>query len=111
MTGTESVSCTCETLLAKHWSLPPRSRADLDADEMLVLALTRPLEIIGEAARHVSEPTRALAPDTAWRQITATRNRIIHGYFDVDLDTVWDILTLDLPELEAELERLLARLD
>jgi uncharacterized protein with HEPN domain len=48
-----------------------RSRADLDTDAMLMLALTRLLEIIGEAAKNVSEPTRALAPGIPWRQISA----------------------------------------
>lgn len=67
-----------------------RRRADLDSDAMLMLALTRLLEIIGEAAKNVSEPTRALAPGIPWQQVAATRNRIIHGYFDINLDTVWD---------------------
>mgnify|MGYP000854734871 CR=1 FL=1 len=88
-----------------------RTRADLDRDEMLMLALTRLLEIIGEAARHVTGPTRELAPGIAWQQIAGARDRIIHGYFDVDLDIVWDIVTGDLPPLIAELERLLTRLD
>lgn len=83
-----------------------RSRADLDTDAMLMLALTRLLEIIGEAAKNVSEPTRALAPGIPWRAIAGTRDRIAHGYFDINLDTVWDILTLDLPRLAGELEHL-----
>jgi uncharacterized protein with HEPN domain len=87
-----------------------RSRADLDADAMLMLAVTRLLEIIGEAAKHVSASTRALAPAVPWRQIAGTRDRIAHGYFDVNLDTVWEILTADLPALHTELEQLLTRL-
>jgi uncharacterized protein with HEPN domain len=87
-----------------------RSRADLDVDAMLMLALTRLVEIIGEAAKSVSEPTRALAPAIPWREITGTRDRIAHGYFDINLDTVWEILTLDLPKLARELEYLIPRL-
>lgn len=87
-----------------------RSRADLDSNAMLMLAVTRLLEIIGEAAKYVSEPTRALAPGVPWRQIAGTRDRIAHGYFDINLDIVWDILSLDLPKLERELEYLITRL-
>jgi uncharacterized protein with HEPN domain len=89
----------------------PLGRSDLDTDEVIVLALTRLLEIVGEAGRHVSEPTRALAPAVPWREIAAARNRIIHGYFDVNLDTIWAILIDDLPVLAPELERLLHALD
>ena len=87
-----------------------RNRADLDADAMLMLAVTRLLEIIGEAAKYVSEPARALAPGVPWREIAGTRDRIAHGYFDINLDIVWDILSLDLPKLERELESLVPRL-
>lgn len=87
-----------------------RSRADLDTDAMLMLALTRLLEIIGEAAKNVSAPTRALAPGIPWRAISGTRDRIAHGYFDINLDTVWDILTLDLPNLARELDDLIPHL-
>ncbi|HEX6370945.1 MAG TPA: HepT-like ribonuclease domain-containing protein [Longimicrobium sp.] len=87
-----------------------RSRADLDTDAMLMLALTRLLEIIGEAAKNVSAPTRALAPGIPWREIAGTRDRIAHGYFDINLDTVWHILTLDLPKLERELDHLIPHL-
>jgi uncharacterized protein with HEPN domain len=87
-----------------------RNRADLDTDAMLMLALTRLVEIIGEAAKNVSGPTRALAPGIPWREIAGTRDRIAHGYFDINLDTVWDILTLDLPKLARELEYLIPRI-
>lgn len=87
-----------------------RSRSDLDTDETLTLALTRLLEILGEAAKNVSETTRMLAPGIPWRQIGSTRNRLIHGYFEVDLDIMWDILTRDLPSLQDKLEQLLSRL-
>lgn len=65
-----------------------RTRADLNTDAMLMLALTRLLKIIGEAAKNVSGPVRALAPGIPWRDIAGTRDRIAHGYFDINLDTV-----------------------
>jgi uncharacterized protein with HEPN domain len=61
-----------------------RSRADLDADEMLTQALVRLLEILGEAAKQIPEAIREAQPQIPWRQMAGTRDRLIHGYFDVD---------------------------
>jgi uncharacterized protein with HEPN domain len=68
----------------------------------------RLLEILGEAARAVSDRTRDRYPTIAWRQITGTRDRLIHGYQAVDLDIVWAIVKTDLPALIAEVEKVLA---
>ena len=76
-----------------------RPRQDLESDEMLSLALVRLLEIIGEAAKAVPQDIKNIYPDIAWRDIGRTRDRLIHGYYDVDLDIVWDIVTNDLPPL------------
>jgi uncharacterized protein with HEPN domain len=84
-----------------------RTRDDLDADEMLSLALTRAVEVIGEAARRVSPDDRARYPAIPWPQITGTRDRLIHAYDQVDLDLLWDIITINLPPLIAELQRIL----
>ena len=83
-------------------------RADLDRDEKLALSVVRLLEILGEAAKTVSEQCRERHPEIPWRQIGAARNRLIHGYFDVDLDVVWNIVSTDLPVLLARLERILS---
>lgn len=82
-----------------------RSRADLDGDRKLVLALIKLVEIIGEAAAKVSPETRLRHAALPWEAIVATRNRLIHGYFDINLDIVWDTVTVDLPPLLAELRR------
>jgi uncharacterized protein with HEPN domain len=66
---------------------------------MFALALVRLLEIIGEAARRVSVGLRESHPEIPWAEIAGTRDRLIHGYFDVDLDIVWGIVTQDLPAL------------
>ena len=84
-----------------------RSRADLDTDEMLNLALIRLLEVIGEAAKRVSSDCRKSYPEIPWKQIAGTRDRLIHGYFDVDMDIVWEIVTVDLPSLVVELEQII----
>jgi uncharacterized protein with HEPN domain len=84
-----------------------RTRHDLDTDDQLTLALQRLIEILGEAAKNVSEGTRAQAGDIPWRQIAGMRDRVIHAYHDVNLDIVWVTVTDDLPVLEASLESLL----
>ncbi|NJL31392.1 MAG: DUF86 domain-containing protein [Phycisphaerales bacterium] len=76
-----------------------RKRDDLDDDIMLALALTKAAEVIGEAANRVSETTRCKYPQIHWHEMIGTRNRLVHGYDQIDLDVLWDIATLDLPEL------------
>ena len=88
-----------------------RARADLDSNRMLSLALVRLIEIIGEAATHVSDETRMQVPDIPWPLVVGMRNRLIHGYFDVDLDRLWDTVVADLPPLIIALEAALASSD
>jgi uncharacterized protein with HEPN domain len=66
----------------------------------------RLLEVIGEAANNVSGDFQKKFPEIPWRQIGATRNRLIHGYFDVDLDVVWEIVSEDLPNLVPQLRKI-----
>jgi uncharacterized protein with HEPN domain len=80
-----------------------RSNADLYRDAQLALALTRLVEIIGEAAKNVSAETRATVPQIPWRSIAGTRDRLVHAYFDVDLERLWQIVAVDLPPLVAAL--------
>jgi uncharacterized protein with HEPN domain len=85
-----------------------RKRPDLDTDTKLALALVRLLEVLGEAARHVSDETQRRSPHIPWKEIAGTRDRLVHGYFDVDLDIVWRIVTADLPPLIAELKKIVS---
>jgi uncharacterized protein with HEPN domain len=80
-----------------------RERRDLDTDRMLVLALVKSIEIIGEAGARVSEEGRDASPDVPWLEIVAMRNRLVHAYFDVNLDVVWETVRKDLPSLVAAL--------
>ena len=80
-----------------------RDRADLDTDEMLRLALTKLVEIVGEAAKQVTPSGRAELPDVPWSAAARTRDRLVHHYFDIDLDVLWQTVTEDLPELLARL--------
>jgi uncharacterized protein with HEPN domain len=66
-----------------------RRRADLDSDRQFNLALVRLLEIIGEAANRVPEVQRACIPEVPWAQVVGLRNRLIHGYNEVDFDILW----------------------
>ena len=85
-----------------------QSRADLDADEKLTLSLVHLLEILGEAARKVSKDFCQQHPEIPWNRVSGIRNRLIHGYFDIDLDIVWETVTARLPELIAQLKKLVA---
>lgn len=69
-------------------------------------ATLRNLELIGEAATHVPEQVRASHPEVPWRLVVATRNRLIHGYLGIDNDTVWSIVSEELPALLTALETL-----
>ena len=85
-----------------------RTRQDLDTDEMLRLALTRAIEVIGEAGARLSTIGREKHPKIPWAQIIGARNRLIHAYNTVSLDILWKIATLDLPPLVEQLEAILA---
>ena len=86
-----------------------RSRNDLDSDEKLELAVIRLVEVIGEAAKNLSQEFKDKNPQIPWKQIMGTRDRLIHGYFDVDPDVIWTIVTRDLPYLTGELKKLLTQ--
>lgn len=81
-----------------------RKSADLGSDAMLRLALTRAVEIIGEAAAQVTPETRADLPGLPWAQIVGMRNRLVHAYFDVDPAVLWATAELALPDLRARLQ-------
>jgi uncharacterized protein with HEPN domain len=84
-----------------------KSRADLENDEVLRLALTRLVELIGEAASHMPPERQAQYPEIPWAKMVSMRNRLIHGYDFVDNDILWDTLQVDFPGLLAQLEAIL----
>ena len=83
------------------------TRADLQKFGIETLALTRLLEIIGEASRRTGSDFRQRHPEIEWKEIAGTRDRLIHGYDRVDYDVLWDTCTNDLPPLVAKLEKVL----
>lgn len=86
-----------------------RTRQDLDTDRMLVLALVQCMAIIGEAASRITAEFQQRYPQVPWADIIGMRNRLIHAYFDVNLDILWNTVQEDLPPLMTQLEAILTR--
>ena len=78
-------------------------------DRLKQYAIIRAVEIIGEAAKNLSQEFKNSHPEVDWKEIIGTRDRIIHHYFGVDLDIVWDIVKKDLPKLEKNISEILLK--
>ena len=86
--------------------LAGRQRHDLDEDRMLLFAVVRAIEVLGEAASQVSAETRATHAGIPWRAIIGMRNRLIHAYFEINTETVWQTVTQEIPTLLPQLRAL-----
>ncbi|OHB38166.1 MAG: hypothetical protein A2060_07690 [Planctomycetes bacterium GWA2_50_13] len=84
-----------------------KSRHDIANERTLNLSLVRLIEVIGEAANRVSSTCRAKYPGIPWLQIIGMRNRLIHGYNDIDFDILYQTISEDLPSLIVELEKII----
>jgi uncharacterized protein with HEPN domain len=82
------------------------SEDEFRASELIQSAVIREIQVIGEAARLVSDETRTEQAALAWPAIAGMRNRIIHEYFNIDLEVVWETIRDDLPALVEQLERI-----
>jgi uncharacterized protein with HEPN domain len=80
------------------------------ADETLRRAFVRSLEVIGEAVKNLPEEFRASHSEVEWRSIARMRDRLIHGYFGVDYQLVWDVVQEKLPELKRNIQRIIDKL-
>lgn len=78
-------------------------------NDLVVDAVVRNIEILGEASRNVSDAMKSKYTNVEWREIVRTRNKIIHFYFGVDLSIIWDIITVDIPALKEKLERIIEK--
>ena len=84
-----------------------KSSKALKKDRKLVLALIKTIEIIGEAAANVTKECREDLPQIQWSNIIGMRNRLIHAYFDINLDILWKTITEDLLPLISEIEKII----
>jgi uncharacterized protein with HEPN domain len=85
-----------------------QDRRSLEADRKLNLSLVRLLEIIGEAAKGITNDFRREHPELPWKSMMGMRDRLIHGYFDVNLDIIWKTAKNDLPPLIEKIEKILS---
>jgi uncharacterized protein with HEPN domain len=85
-----------------------KTRNDLDNDYMLTFALVRAVELIGEAASKISKDFQQRFKEIPWRQIVGIRNRLIHGYDQINSDILWETVTVALPPFIQVLERIIA---
>ena len=85
-----------------------KTRKDLDNDRMLTLSLVKSIEIIGEAASKVTDETKKRFPEIPWTNMIPMRNRLIHAYFDIDLDVLWGTIVDDLPPFIEDLEKIIS---
>ena len=83
-------------------------RSDFMTDSKTQSAVIRQLEIIGEAVKNLSRAMTDSEPGVPWRQIAGARDRLIHAYFNVDIDAVWSMVEQDLPSLRAHIQRITA---
>lgn len=80
---------------------------DFIADDMMYYAVVKNIEILGEASNMLTEEFRQEHPETPWKQVNGMRNYIVHEYFQVDNNVVWDVITNDLPILERQIKEYL----
>ena len=80
---------------------------DFIADDMMYYAVVKNIEILGEASNRLTEEFRQAHPKTPWKQVNGMRNYIVHEYFQVDNNVVWDVITNDLPILEQQIKEYL----
>ena len=82
---------------------------DFKMDRKTQDAVLRNIEIIGEAVKNISNNLKEKYSEIEWREIAKTRDKLIHSYFGVDLDVVWDIITLDIPKLSKQIREIIEK--
>ena len=83
------------------------TRCQFEIDRMRFDAVVRNLEIIGESVKRVPDSIRENYRSVSWRKIAGLRDRLIHAYFDIDIDIIWNIVQSELPILKGEIQRII----
>ena len=83
----------------------------LMSDRLKRSAIVREIEIIGEAVKNMSESLKNKHPEIEWKEIVGTRDKMVHHYFGVDLNIVWDIIKINLPDLKIKILRIKRDMD
>ena len=84
---------------------------EFKSDKKTVLSVKKCIEVVGEATKHIPDQIRERYPEIPWRDMAGIRDRLVHGYFKVDLSIVWTTVTIEFPELRSMLENVLADMD
>ena len=82
------------------------NKKELISNRLKQSAIIREIEIIGEAAKNIPNSFREKYPNIQWHEIAGMRDVIIHGYFRVDLDAVWNVIKKDLPILKKQMQKI-----
>jgi len=82
-------------------------RSELSSNRLKQSAIVREIEVIGEAVKNISEETKKKYKEIEWKKIAGTRDKMIHHYFGVDLDIIWNIVKVDLPVLKKKLKAII----
>ena len=84
---------------------------NLAGDDKTSSAVIRKFEIIGEAAKHIPSDLKGQYPEIPWKKIVGMRDRMIHAYFGIDYELVWQVITAELPPLKSALRQMLLELE
>jgi uncharacterized protein with HEPN domain len=90
--------------IAKIEERIPKDEETFERDEMLQVWVIHHLQVIGEAARWISDTLRSRRPDVPWAKIIALRNILVHEYFGLNMPQVWTMVQKDLPTLKAQIQ-------
>ncbi len=83
------------------------TKGELSKNKLKQYAIVRAIEIIGEAAKNLPVSLKEKYPGISWKEIVGTRDKIIHHYFGIDFDIVWNIIKKDIPELKKKIQKIL----
>lgn len=97
--------------IGKIETMAARGRQCFMDDETVQVWMVHHIQVIGEAVRSEAQALKALRPDVPWMQIIAMRHILVHHYFGVEMDDVWNVVERDLPSLRAAVEATLAELE